>query len=178
MSLVRRTRAGSTTQNGNLEIDVGHLGGEQHGPIAVAVGETLLRSVMASGPDHGSGLQLDDLMQPMAHQFGDPLPCHVQSDSGANAKASESIMGTIRLVEVGLKPEGHGPGHHLQSRPRSSGIQVFAAITGTQGLVYSEGAFQGIAKAGDGRHAIGILSGDDQEQVQDQSAGGIDESIP
>ncbi len=55
----------------DLEIDVTHLGGEQPGPVAIAITNALLRSLMAISTEYGGNLQLDQLLQAMAHQFRD-----------------------------------------------------------------------------------------------------------
>jgi hypothetical protein len=44
------------------------------GPVAVAVAEPLLAALMAVSTEHGSDLQLDQLLQAMAGQLGDQLP--------------------------------------------------------------------------------------------------------
>ena len=58
-------------------------------PVAVAVANALLASVMAFSPEHGSDHQLDELLQ---------------TSSGANVEAPGSILGMVRLVEVRRKP--------------------------------------------------------------------------
>ena len=68
-----RGQKAAGAQYRDLEIDVTHLGGEQPGPLAVAVANALLRSLMAFGSEHGSDLQLDQLLQAMAHQLGDQV---------------------------------------------------------------------------------------------------------
>ena len=44
------------------------------GPAAVAVAESLLGALVTLGTEHGSDLQLDQLLQALAHQLGDQLP--------------------------------------------------------------------------------------------------------
>ena len=43
------------------------------GPVAVAISETLLGALVAVGTEHGSDLQLDQLLQAVAGQLGDQL---------------------------------------------------------------------------------------------------------
>ncbi len=50
-------------------------GGQRAGPVAVAEIEALLGSLMALGTDHGSVLQLDQLLQAVACQLRYQLPC-------------------------------------------------------------------------------------------------------
>jgi hypothetical protein len=69
-----RGQEAAATQFGDLQINVTDLGGEQPGPVAVAVAKALLRSLMAFGAEHGSHLELDQLLQAVAHQLGDQLP--------------------------------------------------------------------------------------------------------
>jgi hypothetical protein len=64
----------SPTQFGDSQAEIAHLGGEHPGPVAVAVANTLLRAFMAIGAEHGSDLQLNQLLQAVAHQFRDQLP--------------------------------------------------------------------------------------------------------
>jgi hypothetical protein len=56
------------------QIDVAHLGGEDARPVAVAVTKPILTAFMAIGTEHGGDLQLDQLLQAMAHQFRDQFP--------------------------------------------------------------------------------------------------------
>ena len=56
------------------QIDVAHLGARDERPVAVAVTKTILTAFMAIGTEHGGDLQLDQLLQAMAHQFREQLP--------------------------------------------------------------------------------------------------------
>ena len=58
-----RGQEAAATQLGDLQINVTHLGGEYPGPVAVAVANTLLSAFMAIGAEHGSDLQLNQLLQ-------------------------------------------------------------------------------------------------------------------
>ncbi len=61
-------------QFGDLQREISHLGGQGAGPVAVAVAEPLLGALMAVSTEEGGNLQLDQLLQAMAGQFGDQLP--------------------------------------------------------------------------------------------------------
>ena len=56
-------------------ITMPYPGGQRAGPIAVEEAEALLGSLMALGTDHGSVLQLDQLLQAVACQLRYQLPC-------------------------------------------------------------------------------------------------------
>jgi hypothetical protein len=58
----------------DLEIDVAHLGGEQARAVAVAVTKPILTAFVAIGTEHSGNLELDQLLQAVAHQFGNELP--------------------------------------------------------------------------------------------------------
>ena len=51
----------------DLQMNVAHLGGEQPGPVAVALTKPVLTAFMAIGAEHGGNLQLDQLLQAVAH---------------------------------------------------------------------------------------------------------------
>jgi len=71
--LENRGQEAAGAQFRDLEIDVAHLGGEHARPVAVAVTNALLRSLMAISTEHGGNLQLDQLLQSMAHQLVNQL---------------------------------------------------------------------------------------------------------
>ena len=58
----------------DLQGQIPHLGGEGARPVAVAVAEPLLRALVPVRTEEGSKLQLDQLLQAVACQFGDQLP--------------------------------------------------------------------------------------------------------
>ena len=60
-------------QFGDRQRDVAHLGGEQARATAIAVAQPLIGALMAIGAEHGGDLQLDQLLQAVAHQLGDEL---------------------------------------------------------------------------------------------------------
>ena len=60
---------------GDQQVDVTGLGGQGARPVAVAVAEPVLAALMALRAEHGSDLQLDQLLQAVAHQLGDQFPC-------------------------------------------------------------------------------------------------------
>ena len=64
-------------------ITIPYPGGQGAGPIAVEEAEALLGSLMALGTDHGSVLQLDQLLQAVA------CPCY----AGAASPAVTSLHG-------------------------------------------------------------------------------------
>jgi len=66
-----RGRKAAPTQFGDLQIIITDLGGEHSGPVAVAMAKPFL---VALSTEHGSDLQLDHLLQPVAHQLRDQLP--------------------------------------------------------------------------------------------------------
>ena len=57
----------------HLFVDVAHLGGQAAGSVTVAVAEPLLTALVALCADHGSDLELDQLLQTAPHQLGDQL---------------------------------------------------------------------------------------------------------
>ncbi len=58
---------------GDQHGDVAGLRGEHAWPVAVAVAEPVHTALMALRAEHGSDLQLDQLLQAVAHQLGDQL---------------------------------------------------------------------------------------------------------
>ena len=69
-----RGQEAAGSQFGDQQLQIPHLGGQGAGPVAVAVAGPLLGALMAIGTDHGGGLQLDQLLQPVAGQLRDQLP--------------------------------------------------------------------------------------------------------
>jgi hypothetical protein len=59
----------------DLQGQIPHLGGVGAGPVAVAVAETLFRALVPVRTEEGSKLHLDQLLQAVACQFRDQLPC-------------------------------------------------------------------------------------------------------
>ncbi len=59
-----REQKAAATQLGDPQVDVPHLGGEQPGPVAVAVTKALLAAFVAIGAGNGGDLQLDQLLRP------------------------------------------------------------------------------------------------------------------
>jgi len=68
-----RGQEAAGAQLGDHQADVAHLGGEHAGPVAVAVAKPLLAAFVAIGTEHGGNLELDQLLQAVAHQLGDQL---------------------------------------------------------------------------------------------------------
>ncbi len=64
----------AAAQLGDPQVDAAHLGGAQARPVVVAVAKVLLAALVAIGAEDGGDLQLDQLLQTMAHQFRDQLP--------------------------------------------------------------------------------------------------------
>jgi hypothetical protein len=79
-------------QFGDLQREIAHLGGEGAKPVTVAVAETLLGALVPVRTEEGSELQLDQLLQAVACQFGDQFP---------GAAAIEQ-RGQLRCRTVGL----------------------------------------------------------------------------
>ena len=61
-------------QFGDLQREIPHLGGQGARPVAVAVAESLLSTLMAVSTQKGCDLQLDQPLQAVASQLGDQLP--------------------------------------------------------------------------------------------------------
>lgn len=69
-----RGQVAACAQLGDHQVDVADLGGEQARPVAIAVAETIVTALVALGAEHGSNLQLDQLLQAVAHDLRDELP--------------------------------------------------------------------------------------------------------
>ena len=71
--LENRGQEAASAQFRDGQWNVAHLGSEHTEPVAVAVANPLLTAFMAIGTEHGGHLQLDQLLQAMAHQIGNQL---------------------------------------------------------------------------------------------------------
>ena len=70
--MAQGSREGSpAAQFGDQQVDVAGLGGQAARPVAVAVAEALISALMAVGAQHRSDLQLNQLLQAVAHQLRD-----------------------------------------------------------------------------------------------------------
>ena len=68
-----RGQEAPTATFGDQQVDVAHLGGQAAGSVTVAVAEPLLTALVGLCADHGSDLELDQLLQTAPHQLGDQL---------------------------------------------------------------------------------------------------------
>jgi len=69
-----RGQVAARAQHGDHQVDVSHLGGQVPRPVAIAVAESLVTALVALGAEHGSNLQLDQLLQAVADDLRDQLP--------------------------------------------------------------------------------------------------------
>lgn len=69
-----RGQEAAAPQLGDLQREIVHLGAQGAGPVTVAVIDPLFRAPMQLDTEHGSGLQLDELLQAEAGQLGNQLP--------------------------------------------------------------------------------------------------------
>ena len=59
---------------GDHQVDVADLGSQVSWPVAIAVAEPIVTALVALGAEHGRNLQLDQLLQAVAHDLRDELP--------------------------------------------------------------------------------------------------------
>jgi hypothetical protein len=64
----------ASSQFGDLQREITHLGGEGAGAVAVAIPQALVGALMAVSTKYGGNLQLDQLLQSMACQLRDQFP--------------------------------------------------------------------------------------------------------
>ncbi len=68
-----RGQVAARAQLGDHQVDVADLGGQAPRPVAIAVAEPIVTALVALGAEHGSNLQLDQLLQAVAHDLRDEL---------------------------------------------------------------------------------------------------------
>jgi hypothetical protein len=75
---------------GDGERDVAHMGCKKAMPAAVAVAESGIDALMALGTEHSSDLQLNELLQALAHDLRDQLrPCCHQGAAQAGRRQNQ-----------------------------------------------------------------------------------------
>jgi hypothetical protein len=69
-----RRQVAARAQLGDHQVDVADLGGQAPRPVAIAVAEPIVTALVALGAEHSSNLQLDQLLQAVAHDLRDQFP--------------------------------------------------------------------------------------------------------
>ena len=69
-----RGQVTARAQFGDHQVDVANRGCQAPRPVAIALAVPIVIALVALGAEHGSNLQLDQLLQAMAHDLRDELP--------------------------------------------------------------------------------------------------------
>ena len=66
-----RGQVTARAQFGDHQVDVADRGGQAPRPVAIALAVPIVTALVALGAGHGSNLQLDQLLQAVAHDLRD-----------------------------------------------------------------------------------------------------------